>query len=79
MESQADILEVLVYNTQVTGDELLESRNGHHSHWISYAFLAWQCWMYSLTWARGPAHMSPALAWFRHHSAIHTASALDRD
>ena len=32
-----------------------------------------------LTWTRSPEHVSPARVWYRHHRAVHTASALDRD
>ena len=43
MELQANILAVLVYNTQATGHELHESKNGHHYYLLSRGFYAWLC------------------------------------
>ena len=42
------------------------------SHWTATV-------RYSLTWARGPMHVSPARARYKHHRAVHTSSAFDRD
>ena len=40
-ELQANILAVLVYDTQATGYELHESKIGHHYYLISHKFYAW--------------------------------------
>ena len=40
-ELQANVLAVLAYDTQATGHELHESKNGHHYDLPSYRFYAW--------------------------------------
>ena len=41
VELQANILAVLMYNTQATGHELHESKNGHHYYLLTNRFYAW--------------------------------------
>ena len=42
-ELQVNIHAVLVYDTQATGHELYESKNGRHYYLLSHVLYAWLC------------------------------------